>query len=160
MLHTTLIVLHTVAATVCFVAAILSLRLTTPGSWRFRTYLVTLVALVAFMVGSIAVDWPELDTTTRLVYLGLSALGLFMITRGLRAGAGLRRRTNGWRPRYIDDVGFTLISLFAGFVIVSAIDLHWPGWLVGLIAVGGIAGAILVMKRIRARLVGQSESRR
>lgn len=154
MLHIAFIVLHTVAAVVCFAAAVLSLRLTAPESWRFRIYLSTLIALVAFMIAAIAVDWPELDTTTRLVYTGLSGLGLVMIVRGLRARSGLTRRAPSWRGRYLDDLGFTLISLFEGFVIVSAIDLHAPPWLVGMIAVAGVVVGISAMNRIKQRLAG------
>jgi hypothetical protein len=38
----------------------------------------------------------------------------------------------------IELVGFTLIALFDGFVIVTAIDAGAPGWLVGVVAVAGV----------------------
>lgn len=37
-------------------------------------------------------------------------------------------------------------------MIVSAIDLNAPGWLVVIIAITGIVGAIRVMKQVKARL--------
>lgn len=49
--------------------------------------------------------------------------------------------------RSIDDVGFLLISLFDGFVIVTALDLGAPPWLVAAAA----AGAVLVGHRLVAR---------
>ena len=76
-------------------------------------------------------------------------------SRAYRGRARLRRPVSGWRPRYLDDVGFTLISLFEGLVIVAAIDLGLSAWLVALIAVGGVAGGIYAMNRVKARLSAQ-----
>jgi hypothetical protein len=47
-------------------------------------------------------------------------------------------------------VGFTLISLFDGFVIVGALDLGAPGCLVVLVGAAGVAAGILAMRRIKA----------
>jgi hypothetical protein len=44
------------------------------------------------------------------------------------------RQGPAWQPKYMDDVGLTLISLFGGFVIVAAIDLGLPARLVVLTA--------------------------
>lgn len=153
--HNVLIALHALAGVVCFAAGVLSVRSSTPESWWFRGYAISLAALVVFMTAVIAVDWPRLDTAARLVYSGLLLLGLYMLWRAWRAGVRLRRHDPGWRPRYLDDIGFTLISLFDGFVIVSAIDLHAPGWLVGLIAVAGVVAGILAIRWLKARLSGQ-----
>jgi len=43
-----------------------------------------------------------------------------------------------WWTIYIDHIGFTLISLFEGFIIVSGIDLGAPGWLTAIVAVLGV----------------------
>ncbi len=150
--HNVLIALHALAGVACFAAGVLSLRRSTRGSWWFRGYAISLAALVLFMIAVIAVDWPRLDTSARLVYSGLLLLGLYMLWRAWRAGIRLRRHDPGWRSRYVDDIGFTLISLFDGFVIVSAIDLHAPGWLVGLIAVAGVVAGILAIRQVKARL--------
>jgi hypothetical protein len=46
-----------------------------------------------------------------------------------------------WRTAYVESLGFTLIALFDGFVIVSAIDLGAPIWLVlGIGVLGVLAG--------------------
>jgi len=55
---------------------------------------------------------------------------------------------------YIGHVGFTLISLFVGFLIVGAIDLDVPGWLVGVVAVGGVAGGIAGIKKLKTHARG------
>ena len=140
MLHTGLIVVHSIAGVASFAAGVLGLRLQAPGSWRFRVYLGSLTAMLAFVAGAIAVSWGGLGAAERLVFTGLSGLGLCMVWRAGRARSRLARREPGWRQRYLDDIGFTLISLFAGFVIVSAIDLNAPGWLVAVIATAGDRG--------------------
>lgn len=155
MLHTVLIVLHATTGVVSFAAGLLCIPLQAPGSWRFRVYAGSLLAMLAFVAGSIAVGWAGLDTTTRLIFTGLTGLGLYMVWRAGRAHTRLRRQDRGWRPKYLDDVGFTLISLFAGFVIVGAIDLGLPAWLVVLAAVGGVAAGIQAMKKVKTRLAAQ-----
>jgi hypothetical protein len=157
--HNLLIVLHATAGVVSFAAGVLSLPLTTVRSWRYQVYAVALLALVVFMVIVVAVDWRGLDDPARGIYAGLIALGGYMLWRGGHAGARLRRRPEGWRPRYLDDIGFTLIALFDGFVIVLAIDLGAPVWLVIGIAVLGVAAGILGMNRVKARLAASPDSR-
>jgi hypothetical protein len=151
--HTVLIILHATAALVCFTAGVLSLGLRTATSGRLRLYLASLLAMLLFMAVAIAVDWAGLDPTARLIFLGLGGLGLYMAWRAGRAATRLRRQDPGWRPRYLDDIGFTLVALFDGFVIVAAIDLGAPVWLVILIAVVGVGGGIQAMNRVKARLV-------
>jgi hypothetical protein len=53
-------------------------------------------------------------------------------------------------------VGFTLISLWDGFVIVLAIDLGAPGWLVAVLAVLGVVVGIRSLRWAegRARATG------
>jgi hypothetical protein len=153
MLHSVLIALHAVAAVACFAAGLLCLPLRAPGSWRFRIYGGSLMAMLGFVAASIAVSWADLEVTTRLIFIGLGGLGLYMLWRAGRARARLRRQEPGWQPRYLDDVGFTLISLFEGFVIVGAIDLGLPAWLVVLAAVGGVAAGIQAIKRVKRRLL-------
>lgn len=160
MMHTVLIVLHATAGVVCFAAGLLCVPLQAPGSWRFRVYAGSLLAMLAFVAGSIAVSWAGLDLTTRLIFTGLTGLGLYMLWRAGRAHTRLRRQDQGWRPKYADDVGFTLISLFDGFVIVGVIDLGMPVWLVVLAAVGGVVGGIQAMKTVKTRLVSQQPAAR
>lgn len=152
MLHTALIVLHAGAAVACFAAWVLCVPLRAPGSWRFRVYAGSLMALLGFVAAAIGVWWADLELTSRLVFSGLFGLGLYMAWRAFRAWSRLRRPVSGWRPRYLDDAGLTLISLFEGLVIVAAFDLGLSAWLVALIALGGVAGGIYAMNRVKARL--------
>jgi hypothetical protein len=43
-----------------------------------------------------------------------------------------------WPTSYIDHMGFTLIALFEGFIIVAAIVLGAPGWLTAGVAILGV----------------------
>jgi hypothetical protein len=56
----------------------------------------------------------------------------------------------------IDHIGFSLISLFDGFVIISAIDLQAPGWLVAVIAVGAVALGIFAINLRKKTLTRQT----
>jgi hypothetical protein len=152
MAHNLLIAAHAVAGVTCFVAGVVALRTTTPGSTWFRVYLVALIGLVVFLLAAVVLDWSGLDGSARVIYTVLFALGLYMLWRAVRASARLHGQRDGWRPRYVDDIGFTLISLFDGFVIVLAIDLGAPGWLVALIAVAGVAAGIVGIRQAKARL--------
>jgi hypothetical protein len=93
MLHSVLIILHAAAALVCFAAGVLSLGLRTATSGRLRLYFWSLVAMLVFMAAAIAVHWADLDLTTRLIFLGLGALGIYMAWRGGRARTRLAGKT-------------------------------------------------------------------
>jgi hypothetical protein len=139
----------------CFAAGVLCIPLQAPGSWRFRVYAGSLMAMLGVRRRGDRVSWADLELTSRLVFSGLFGLGLYMAWRAYRARARLRQLVSGWRPRYLDDVGFTLIPLSEGPVIVAAVDLGLSAWLVALIALGGVAGGIYAMNRVKARLSAQ-----
>ncbi|HEV8254267.1 MAG TPA: hypothetical protein VGQ78_05895 [Vicinamibacteria bacterium] len=44
-----------------------------------------------------------------------------------------------------------LIGLFDGFVIITAIDLGAPGWLVGVPAILGVVGGNLAVDAVKGR---------
>lgn len=152
MLHTALITLHAVAGVVAFIAGALALNLRGMDSWRFPVYGWSLVIMVVAVAVAVAVNWDQFEAVSRVVFSGLLVLAGYMLWRAWQARTRLRERGTDWRSRYVDDVGFTLISLFAGFVIVGAIDLGAPGWLVGIVAVAGIGGGILGLRQVKSRL--------
>jgi hypothetical protein len=152
--HTALIVLHAAAGVAAFVAGCLVLRPPDAGPRArrlFQVYLVSLGSMVVFLLGAMAAHWRELGTTEQVVYGGLLLLGLFMVWRAMAAGSLLRRRGDGWRLPYMGHVGFTLIALWDGFVIVLAIDLGAPGWLVAALAVLGVVAGNRALHRAEAR---------
>ena len=103
----------------CYAAGVLCIPLQAPGSWRFRVYAGSLMAMLGFVAAAIGVSWADLELTLRLFFSGQFGLGLYLAWRAYRARARLRRPVSGWRPRYLDDVGLTLISLLEGLVIVA-----------------------------------------
>lgn len=145
-MYIALIILHTVAGLLAFGfgCAVIRPPVDVAGG-RFRVYFWSLAALVIFLVAAIASHWPDLAATPRLIYVALNGFGLCMVWQAWRA------RTAGVQgERYVESIGFTLIALFDGFVIVSAIDLDAPIWLVLIIAVGGVLVGRWAVERVKA----------
>jgi len=139
-LHNVLIMLHAASATVSFVAGCLlvfSLRHASNQRW-FALYWWTLVGLVVFLAGAMLVYWTEYSEIERLVFLGLLALGMYMLYRARSASRLLQVQPNDWKHTYIEHIGFTLISLFEGFIIVAVLNSGGAGWLVALLAILGL----------------------
>jgi hypothetical protein len=141
MLHTTMIILHAAAGVAAFVAGCLALfppAAEQRAQQLFGVYLVSLGLMIVFLLGAMAAHWQQLGTGEQVIFGGLFLLGLYMGWRALAARGLLRRRSEQWRLPYMEHVGFTLIALWDGFVIVLAIDLGAPGWLVIVLAVLGV----------------------
>jgi uncharacterized membrane protein len=119
----------------------------------FNLFLGSLALMLVAVLLAIAADWPQLDVARRVVFSALGVFGLYMAWRAVQARETLRAQPEGWQLKYIDHVGFNLISLFAGFVIVAAIDLGLPGWLVVAIALLGIAGGILGVNIVKSKKI-------
>jgi hypothetical protein len=152
--HTTMIVLHAAAGVTAFVAGCLALS--PPAAdrrarWLFRVYLVSLGLMVVFLLGAMAAHWRQLGTAEQVIFAGLFLLGLFMAWRAYAAWGLLRRRPGTWRLPYMEHVGFTLIALWDGFVVVLAIDLGAPGWLVLVLAVLGVVVGNRALHRAEAK---------
>lgn len=140
--HSTLITLHTVTATISFLAGcllIFSPKYAT-NETVFNLFLWPLIGMCLTLAGAIFVNWGEYSDTERIVFPGLLGLAFFMIFRGWGAGLVLHTRPKKWKLGYVEHIGFTLISLFEGFVIVSGLNAGLPGWLVGIIAILGLLG--------------------
>lgn len=152
MIHTALILGHAAAGVVSLVLGCMVLR--PPGrpvSPAFRVYWASLVVLVALLLAVVVHDWPSLSGGQRVTFGALSALGVYTLWRGLRARSETHGRTAGWRSRYVDHVGFTVISLFDGFAIVAAIDLGAPLPVVIGVGVGGVVAGIAAIERVKRR---------
>jgi len=158
--HSLLIAIHAACAAAAFVLGlIVTIRVPDRLNWTFRAYLIALALMIAFLVLVVVVDWPQLDTTRRGVYSGLPLLIGYTGWRAWQAGVGLTRQGDPWIDEYLENVGFTLIALFDGFVIVAAIDAGAPTWLVLAIGVLGIAGGragVIALKRRTQQLATPS----
>jgi hypothetical protein len=78
-----------------------------------------------------------------------------MLWRGTRA-----RRIAATSPqrsaRELDHLGFTLVALFDAFVVIGALDLGAPGWLLGVVAIAVAAIGHAWITRLKSRLVPPS----
>ncbi|MQA12442.1 MAG: hypothetical protein GEU98_28735 [Pseudonocardiaceae bacterium] len=135
MAHPILITLHTLAGVVSFFAGCLAVRRRS----YFAAYFYSLVLLVVFLLGAIAVTWTELDVATRILFAALSALGGYMIVRGAQARRILLRTDGPLPVGYVDHLGFTLVALFDGFIVITVLRLTGSGWLA---AGSGVAIAV------------------
>jgi len=108
--------------------------------------------MVVFMAGAIVADWGHLLDGQLYICLGSCLLAIYMLYRAYRAYRAVERRGRDWGMSYVDHLGFTLISLFDGFVMVGAIDLGAPIWGVVFIAVAGVLAGIYTINRTKAGL--------
>lgn len=140
LLHDILITLHAASGVVAFIAGcFLILSLAQISNERlFSLYWWPLVGLVVFLAGAMLVYWTEYSGIERIIFPGLLGLGLFMLYRARSANRLLRAQSNHWKYDYVEHIGFTLISLFEGFIIVSGLNSGLSGWLVALLAVLGV----------------------
>ena len=156
-LHTLAIVVHALSATGAFIIGIVLIfqRNTLRQLQLGVAFLVLLILLEVFLVIAILSHVSSLPTITQIIFGGLSILGLYVIWRAVQALSVLRE-PNGNQLAVIDHIGFILISLFDAFAIVSSIDLHAPGWLVVVIAVGAVALGIFAINVRKKMLPMQS----
>lgn len=139
-LRNILIILHAVSATISFFAGcFLILSLSDVSNLRlFRMYWWTLVGLVVFLAGAMLVYWMQYSSTERITFTGLLGLGIYMLYRARSANRLLQAQEDNWKHGYIEDIGFTLISLFEGFIIVGGLNSGLPVWLVAVLAILGV----------------------
>ena len=116
---------------------------------RFRVYVVTLGLMLLFLILAVSTDWRELDTVKRAIFLGLLVLGTYTTFRGWQAAREIGPQMR--RGAYVDDVGFTLIALFDGFVIVTAFDLGSPIWLVLVVGASGVVLGVMGIHHLKRR---------
>jgi hypothetical protein len=119
-------------------------------------YAAALVILVGFLYATLAVDWPGLAPTSRIVFAVLAGLGAFILVRLSLAFRISQQRSANWQTKYINHVYFTYISLWEGFFIVGLIDLGAPSWLVASIAVGVLVVGGYLSNRYKRKVVNPS----
>lgn len=139
-LHTLAIIAHALSATGAFIVSIAVLVQTDRlRQLRLaRAVVVLLLLMEVFLVIAILSHFTSLPTVKQLVFAGLAILLLYIIWRAIQAVTVLRKQPAN-QGAVTSHIGFVLISLFDGFAIVSSLDLHAPGWLVAVIAVGAVA---------------------
>ena len=153
MVHSVLIVGHALCGVIALLVGCFILKPPASStSLLFRTYAVGLVGLIVLMLAVVAYDWVALHLAQQITFAGLCVLGIYTGWRALRAHRELTSRQPGWQARYVDHVGFTLISLFDGFTIVAAVDRDAPLPVVLLVGVLGVVAGIAAMNFAKSRL--------
>lgn len=135
-MHDLLIVVHAVAGTTAFVLGVAVLAALRNGDCPplFRSYYVSVSVMAATLTAAVGIDWNNLATGTQLVFASLCGLALYVVSRAERARRRMPLASAGDRHGLVDDVGFTLVALLDGFVIVTAVNLSAPPWAVGVLA--------------------------
>ena len=153
-LHNILIILHAAAATISFFAGCLLIfsRAYTSNQWLFSLYWWSLVGMVFFLAGAILVYWTEYSSAERIICPGLFGLGIYMLYRARSANHLLGTQQNNWKSSYIEHIGFTLISQFEGFIIVSGLNSGISGWMVAVAAILGVVIGRWVIHLAQARV--------
>jgi len=151
-------VLHALSATGAFLVGIVLLfqSNTLRQLQLARAVLVLLILMEVFLVIAILSHVTSLPTIKQLIFGGLVILVGYMIWRAVQAVTVLTEQQQEDQLKVLDHVGFVLISLFDGFAIVSALDLHAPGWLVAVVAVGAVALGISAINVRKKTLTMQS----
>lgn len=139
-IHNVIIIVHAAAATVSFFAGCLLIfsPAYTSNQRMFSLYWWALMGMVILLMGAILVYWTEYSNIERIVFPGLLVLAFYMLYRARNANHLLGTQQNDWKHNYIENIGFTLISLFEGFIIVSGLNSGIPGWLVAIAAILGV----------------------
>jgi hypothetical protein len=139
-MHNSFIVFHAATATLAFLAGCLLISSTKYFSSRrlFYVYSWSLIAMAILLAGAIVASWKEYSDIERVVFPGLLGLALFMLFRAWGAGVVFATQRKDWKLGYVEHIGFTLISLFEGFIIVGGLDIGFPGWLVAVVAIAGL----------------------
>ena len=106
----------------------------------------------------VVVDWGGLGVVKRVAFGGLSVLGVVLLVRSALALRLDRVRGPGWAARFLGHIGFVLISLFDGFCIVTAIDLHLPIWAIIAAAVLGVAAGVVATKAATRRVARTTDA--
>src|SRR5690349_19677005 len=122
-MHNVLIALHALGGLATLTAGIAVLCPPDRGAHPlFPAYLGALWGMALFLAVAVISDWPSLAASSRVLFAALSGFALYIGGRGWSARHRIRHRAPGWQGRYLDDVGFTLIALFAGFLIIATLD--------------------------------------
>jgi uncharacterized membrane protein len=152
-----MIIFHAAAGVISFAAGIflLSPKRAQKHPAIFTLYLLSLIGLIIFMIGAMISHWNDISMTEQITFSGLVILGVYMLYRAVMAKRLLSEGSKQY-GKYMDAIGFTLISLFDGFIIVGAIDLKFPGWIVAACAIGAVIIGNRFIKKEKAKFVKTS----
>jgi hypothetical protein len=154
MVRDILTAVHAAAGTLAFAAGVVLIAAVLRGRQPDRMavgYADALAVLAATTAALVGWDWPGLGTGARAGFAALVVLAAVMAGAAGRAWSLARRQPPAWRRRFVAAVGFTLIALFDGFAIITALDAKAPGWAVAVVAVAAVLVGRRVVRRAERR---------
>lgn len=141
-MHSFLIALHALSGLLALAVGVVALF----RPRFFTTYAAALVVTLVSLGVVVAWDWRGLDPVARTLFTAFLGLGVVMLVQAERAR---RARANTTRAHtYLDALGFTLVSLADGFIVIAVLDLGGPIWAV--VATGvviAVAGHLLLVQQ-------------
>jgi hypothetical protein len=156
-LGNTLIAAHASCAVAAFlIGAVLAVRRGTRPAYGWA-YVTALMLTTLFVSGAVILGWSGLEPAIRGLFAALIALAGYTTWRGWRARARLSAVAPGLPSagpalaRAVDDLGFTLITLFTGFVVILANSLGGPVWLMVVLGVFSVATGRSLISHVKAR---------
>jgi hypothetical protein len=147
MLHTALISIHAASGVVAFAAGCAAIRRRS----FFSVYLWSLASLLVFLVLAVATDWPQLDAVARILFAAFVPFGGVMAWQALEARRRLPAAHAAPTAAYLNHLGFTLVALFDGFVVILAIDLGAVTWMAAVVGGLGAVAGHLALRAVKAR---------
>jgi len=135
-----LLTLHAGGALVALVVDVTMLwavaRHRRPGA--FGWYYAGIVVTAAGVVPAVALGWATLATPTRVAFAALCVLAVVLVVEAERARRNLspvgQRLSPQRSGRFVDSVGFTVVSLLDAFAVVTVLELGAPGWVIVVVA--------------------------
>jgi hypothetical protein len=144
MSHDLLIVLHAATGVVSLLAGVVVVL----RHRLFAVYLWALIISMLVMALAVGIAWPSRSVGTNLLFGGLVLLGAVMVRCGVSARSVRPGPFGPASQRFLDLVGFTLISLFDGFIIVAVIRRGGTGWLALAMGASGVLVGRAAMHRV------------
>jgi hypothetical protein len=161
-LRTALITAHAISGTAAFILGVLLAARRGHHPAQALGYLIALTLMALLVTGAVILDWPTLAPAIRGIFTALLTLATYTVWRGYQARTKLTAAGSSL-PGALDDLSFTLITLFTGFVVILANDLGGPVWLVvtlGVLAVvvGRRLAGLIKARRLQAEHANTPES--
>ena len=148
-MNTFFVSVHAVAATVAFAAGLAAV----PAGRLVRLHLVAVALMAGALLPAVLVDWARTPAGARAAFGALGVLATVVVLRAALAVRGRPQLTGGPTAGYLGHLGFTLIALADGFVVVAAIRAALPGAAVALLALGVVVVGHVGLGVLQRRLV-------
>ena len=107
------------------------------------------------LLPAVLVDWATTPAGARAAFAVLAVLAVVVVARAVLAVRGRPQLTGGPSTSYLGHLGFALIALADGFVVVAALRAGLPGPAVAAlgvaVVVAGHVGLGVLQRRLAIR---------